>query len=177
MREIWPLVLNNFRGFNMTSWLPSFSQFLLISLSGGGMVVYASVFFLSMLKFLVALVTAAANPNFGFWEVILPAGLGALISVGLYTYFGTELNLWFRKKLKRKRSMSFSRRRKLYTIWKKYGLIGVSFLSIVLSPMISVGIAVSFQENPRKIVLWNSLSIIFWCFVFATFRELAEIVL
>lgn len=177
MQETWHLDQNNFRTFNMISWLPSFSRFLLISISGGGMVVYASVFFLSMLKFLLALLTAAANPNFGFWEVVLPAGLGALISVGLYTYFGTELSQWFRKKLKRKSKMSFSRRRKLYSTWKKYGLVGVSFLSILLSPMISVGIAVSFQENPRKIILWNSLSIIFWCFVFASFRELAEIVL
>ena len=67
--------------------------------------------------------------------------------------------------------MSFGKRRKLYSIWKKYGLTGVSFLSIVISPMISVGIAVSFQENPRKIILWNSLSIGFWSLVFASFRE------
>lgn len=174
MRGTWHLDPNDFLGIRMISWFPSFTRFLLISLSGGSMVVYTSVFFLSMLKFLVALLTAAANPNFGFWEVVLPAGLGALASVGVYTFFGTELNQWFRRKMKRKRTMSFSRRRRLYTMWKKYGLIGVSFLSIVLSPMISVGIAVSFQESPRKIIFWNGVSIIFWCFVFATFRELAQ---
>lgn len=158
----------------IVNWFSHLSRFLLISISGGSMVVYASVFFLSMLKFLVALVTAAANPNFGFWEVVIPAGTGAIAGVMLFTFFGTELNRWFRGTFKRKTRMSFARRRKLYTIWKKYGLIGVSFLSIVISPMIAVGIAVSFQENPRKIILWNTISIIFWSFVFASFRELAS---
>lgn len=136
------------------------------------MMIYASVFFLSMVKFLVALLTAAANPQFGYWEVVLPAGLGALASVFVYALFGTRLRIWFRQRFPRKKQMPFARRRQLYKLWHSYGLIGVSFLSIVLSPMLAVGIAVSFQEPPRRIILWNSISIIFWTFLFATFREL-----
>ncbi|MDP5168636.1 MAG: hypothetical protein NWR72_00200 [Bacteroidia bacterium] len=153
-------------------WLGKIGGFLLVTTSGAGIMIYASVFFLSMLKFLVALLTAAANPRFGFWEVVIPAGAGALLSVVIYTMFGTQIRLWVQRNFKRKKSMSFARRRQIFSIWKKYGLIGISFLSIVLSPMISVGIAVSFQEDPRKIIFWNSLSIVFWTFMFATFREL-----
>ncbi len=153
-------------------WLSLLGIAPLVSLSVPGIMAYVSIFFLSMLKFLIALGTAAATPRFGFWEIVIPAGSGALVSVVLYTYFGTALNRWFRRTFKRKRQMSFSRRRKFYSIWKQYGLVGISFLNVVISPMLSVGIAVSFQENPRKIILWNGLSVIFWTFVAAAFREI-----
>ncbi len=154
------------------SWLSLGWIFLLFSASGTGMMIYATIFFLSMVKFLVALLTAVANPQFGYWEVVLPAGLGALASVFVYALFGTQLRIWYRKKFPKKKEMRFARRRKIYKLWHQYGLIGVSFLSIVISPMLAVGIAVSFQEPPRRIILWNSVSIIFWTFLFATFREL-----
>lgn len=133
--------------------------------------IYASIFLLAMLKFLVALVAAVANPNWGFWEVVLTAGLGAWSSVILYAFFGTAFRRWLQRRFPRRSPVKYSRKKKLYLLWKRYGLVGVSFLSLVISPMVSVGIAVSFREDIRRIIFWNSLSIIFWTLVFASFRE------
>lgn len=148
-----------------------FSNTFLLDSGLGGWEVMFSLFLLAFVKFALAAFAAMPNPDLSFWDIIVSVGGGALLSVVVYTYFGKALNRWVKQIFKRKKPSSFKRRRQIYSFWKKYGLVGTAFLAPVLSPMISVGIAVSFQENPRKIMLYVGLSIIFWTFVFAFFRE------
>jgi len=148
-----------------------FSHTFLMEADLGGNGVLVSLFLLSFVKFAIAAFAAMPNPNLDFWDIMLSVGGGALSSVVFYTYFGKALNNWIRKLLKRKQPVSFKRRRQTYKIWKKYGLFGIAFLAPVLSPMITVGIAVSFQETPKRILLFVGASIVFWTLIFAFFRE------
>lgn len=145
--------------------------FLLSGLAGTTFMVYGSVLLVSSVKFLIALIGAAANPQFGFWEVALLPASGAIAGVFVYTYFGQRIQEWFRSTFTRAKPADFRKQRRTYRLWHRYGLIGVSFLNVIISPMISVGIAVSFNEKPSRILFWNCLSIVFWSFVMASFRE------
>jgi hypothetical protein len=49
--------------------------------------------------------------------------------------------------------------------------MGVALLSPLISPMISIGVAYSFQEKPRRILLYVGGCIVFWSVIFASFRE------
>lgn len=126
---------------------------------------YFSLFGLAAIKFLVGLITAVFA-GYSFWEIVGVIGGGAWISSWFYTYFGVILNNGFRKIWKRKKTMKFSRRRKIVGLWKKFGLAGISFLSVFLSPMFAIGVAISFQERPLKIMLYMTISIIFWSVLF-----------
>lgn len=131
---------------------------------------YISLFWASFVKFALAAFAALLDEGLSFPEMFLTVGMGALVSVVVYTYFGRQLNLLIRRVFKRKKPISFARRRRMYLFWKKYGMAGAAFLAPVISPMASVGIAVSFQEKPRRIILYTSLSIIGWTVIFYLFK-------
>lgn len=133
--------------------------------------IYAGLFATAFIKFTIALVAGVANKSLNFFEILLAVGGGASVSVVVYTFFGQGINFWIKRVFKRRKPTSFKRRRRVYTIWKKYGLFGVAMLSPILSPMISVAVAVSFQEPPRRIILFNIGSILFWTILFALARE------
>ncbi|MCB0838700.1 MAG: hypothetical protein KDE26_01550 [Bacteroidetes bacterium] len=132
---------------------------------------YISVFLVSSVKFAVAVLVALGNPKFNWVEIVLTAGGGAIFGSYIFLYFGERISKWVRENFKRSKPMSFANRRRILKIWKRYGLAGVAFLAPVLSPMISVGIAVSFQEKPRKILFAMIISILAWTMFAATFRE------
>ena len=130
-----------------------------------------TLFLLAFVKFFVAAIVAMPMTELSFWDICIYVGGGALISVVFYTYFGRAINYWIRKNVKRKKSTSFARRRKMYNFWKKYGLVGAAAMAPFISPMASVGIAVAFQERPKRIILYTGLSIIGWTLIFGFFRE------
>ncbi|MEZ4828412.1 MAG: hypothetical protein R3C61_19290 [Bacteroidia bacterium] len=132
---------------------------------------YISVFLVASVKFAVAALIAMGNPRFDFWEIILTAGGGAIAGSVIFVYFGTQIKRWVKNNFKRSTPTSFARRRQIYKIWKRYGLPGVAFLAPIISPMISIGIAVSFGEKPRKILAAMTISILGWSTVMATFKE------
>lgn len=133
--------------------------------------VYLSVFLVASVKFAVAALIAMGNPKFDFWEIILTAGGGAIAGSFVFVYFGTQIKKWIKANFKRSTPTSFARRRQIVKIWKRYGLPGVAFLAPLISPMISIGIAVSFGEKPRRIITAMCVSILSWTLVMATFKE------
>jgi len=147
-----------------------FAHLFLLDTGLGGWEVLTSLFFLAFVKFAIAAFAAMPNPDLSFWDIMISVGGGGLSSVVFYTYFGKAINKWIKKLVNRQKPTSFKRRRQTFTFWKKYGLVGVAFLAPVLSPMISVGVAVSFQEQPKRIILFVGISIIFWTIIFAFFR-------
>ena len=133
---------------------------------------YVSVFLISAVKFAVAVLIALGNPKFNWIEIVATAGGGAIVGSYIFLYFGARISEWVKNNFKRSKPMSFANRRRIVKVWKRYGLAGVAFLSPILSPMISVGIAVSFQEKPRKIMIAMITSILGWTMFAATFRQL-----
>ncbi|MDX2247083.1 MAG: hypothetical protein SF052_09925 [Bacteroidia bacterium] len=149
----------------------SFISLLILDLNFEMIGMYLSVFLIASIKFAVAALIAMGNPHFSFWEIILTAGGGAIAGSVIFVYFGTQIKRWVKANFKRSTPTSFARRRQIYKIWKRYGLPGVAFLAPLISPMVSIGIAVSFGEKPRKILLAMCISIIGWSVILATFKE------
>ncbi|MCI4671214.1 MAG: hypothetical protein MRZ79_23950 [Bacteroidia bacterium] len=136
---------------------------------------YVLLFSISFVKFFIAAAMALAEPSLNFWEFFLSVGGGALVSVVVYTYFGDQIRRrivkLFNKKKQEKQARDPDNPKGVYKVWHRYGLIGVSMLAPFLSPMICVGVAVSFKEDPRRIIFYNGLSIIIWTIIFALLRD------
>lgn len=133
---------------------------------------YLSVFLIATIKFAVAALIAMGNPKFNFFEIILTAGGGAIAGSYIFVYFGKRIEKWIRENFTRSKPMSFANRRKIYKIWHRYGLPGVAFLAPFISPMVSIGVAVAFQEKPRRILIAITTSILLWSIVLASFKEI-----
>lgn len=101
-------------------------------------------------------------------ETAIYTSLGMFLSVILTTYSGRFLRRKLYFLFFQKRKIFSPRNRKLVKFWRKFGIIGVSFLSPVLfSPIGGTMIAVSFGEKSSKILIFMLLSGIFWSFGFA----------
>lgn len=144
----------------------------LMGISAGKLSLYISIALVSSVKFLVGVILAIGKPDFGFWDIMIAAGGGAIVGAIIFTFFGNQINKWLKQKFNYGANRSFARKRQIYMLWRKYGLFGVALLAPVLSPMASIGIALSFQERPRRILLYVVGSIIFWTTVLGLSKEL-----
>jgi hypothetical protein len=69
------------------------------------------------------------------------------------------------------------RSRRFVRLWRKYGLIGISFLTpVLISIPIGTVIANAFEENKKKIFLYMFVSIVFWSVLLTTIFELFHVV-
>jgi len=65
------------------------------------------------------------------------------------------------------------RNRRLVTIFRKYGLFGIAFLTpVILSIPIGTIVANSFEPNKRKIFLFMFISILFWSTLMVSLFEI-----
>jgi hypothetical protein len=65
------------------------------------------------------------------------------------------------------------RNRRLVTIFRKYGLFGIAFLTpVILSIPIGTIVANSFEPNKRKIFLFMFISILFWSILMVSLFEI-----
>jgi hypothetical protein len=76
-----------------------------------------------------------------------------------------------------KKKVFTSRSRKFVRLWKKYGLVGVSFLTpVVISIPLGTIILNAFEDNKQKIFLYMFFSILFWAVFFTTIFEILHVV-
>jgi len=69
------------------------------------------------------------------------------------------------------------RSRRFVKLWKRYGLIGIAFLTpVLISIPIGTVIANAFEENKKKIFLYMFFSIVFWSILFTSVFELLHVV-
>lgn len=125
---------------------------------------YAGVVLLSTIKYFIAVVTGLVQ-NYSLVEVLLTAGLGGVLSSVVYIYFGQYIRKFLDRFPVFSRKKSFSRRRKMVTVWRKYGLAGTALIIPVISPQICIGVAISFREKPARILTYVSASMLFWIMV------------
>ena len=77
----------------------------------------------------------------------------------------------------RKKKVFTKRNRKIVTIWKKYGLVGLAFITpVILSIPIGTIIANSYVTNRKKIFLFMFVSILFWSVLMTSLFELYHVV-
>jgi membrane protein DedA with SNARE-associated domain len=131
---------------------------------------YLLVALSSSTKIMVGVALSVAG-KYNMLEFILANTLGGIGGIWLYTYFGTRIRNWVSTWRKNKKPMSFARRRKLYQFWHKYGLAGLAIAMPFFSPPVAVGIAVTFREKPKRILLFMSISVFAWTVIFYVLKQ------
>lgn len=133
---------------------------------------YISVYFASMFKFI-------GGPTMGmafgltFWETFLITVLGMMTSVVIISTFGPGFRKWLDKIFKRNRKRFTKRNRRFVTLWRKYGLFGVSFLTpVIFSPVIGTLLVNAFGGPKNKIITYMLISAIFWSLLLTKFSYL-----
>ncbi len=126
---------------------------------------YLSVLSGTMIKFIFGPTIGFAS-GLSYWETVFCTVLGMMLAVCAVSFLGLPfrnfLLLRFAKNTKR-----FSpRKRMVVRIWKKYGIIGIAFLTpLILTPIGGSIIAVSFGEKTPKIISYMLISAIFWAII------------
>ncbi|NHN30396.1 small multi-drug export protein [Paenibacillus agricola] len=88
------------------------------------------------------------------------SALGSLLSAVIIIFFGSSLRNWLIQRFQRKNGGKDSR---MSRIWNRYGIIGLGFLSPLLTGApLGAAIGISFNAEPRKLLLWMAVGIIFW---------------
>ncbi len=127
-----------------------------------------SIFLLTMLKF-IAGPTLGYAAGFSFLTTFLITVGGMMSSVVLFTYLGTYLRTRIINRFFKKRKVFSSKSRRFVIIWKKYGILGVSFLTpLVLTPIGGTIVLTSFSSPKNSILLTMLISALFWSLVFVS---------
>lgn len=104
-------------------------------------------------------------------EIFLTLFVGGMIGIIGFSFFGTRIRQWQKRRRMKKnvvKKMKIKRARRIVKIWRKYGLVGVAFLTPpLISPPFGVAIAVAFGERMERILLYMGISMAFWAGVFA----------
>jgi membrane protein DedA with SNARE-associated domain len=125
------------------------------------------VYLSSMLKFILGPISGYAS-GLNMITTILATVAGMMTVVLAFAFFGN----WIHDKVinrffKRKRESS-ERKRKLLTLWKKYGIAGVAALTpLILTPIGGTLIAISFGTPRDKLIFYMFLSAAAWAVVFS----------
>jgi hypothetical protein len=133
---------------------------------------YVGVALLSGFKFLPG-VALSLGLGFNWWERALSTGLGGVLGVVVFTYFGEALGkLWAkyrrRRKLKAKEQQDGPAKPTMaQRLWHRFGLWGVTILVPFLMPAVATAIALSFGTPRGRILRFMVPSILLWALVFA----------
>lgn len=126
-----------------------------------------TIVLLTMLKFIFGPTLGYAG-GFSLFSTILITVTGMMSSVLLFTFLGKLLREKVLVRLFRNRKKFTKRNRRFVTIWKKYGLPGVAFLTpLLLTPIGGTILLASFGSSKREIIVSMFLSAVFWSTVFS----------
>lgn len=140
--------------------------------------------------------------DFTFYETVLYCLLGGMLGVWVFTFFSLEIQLtlhWIRSKFRRqkdlpgetridpetglihavphKRKIFSKRSRHFVKLWRKYGFIGVAFLTpVLISIPVGTIILNLFEDNKLKIFTYMFFSILFWSVLLTAMFEILEVV-
>lgn len=117
------------------------------------------IFFLTMLKVFFGPTLGYASGLSIFTTILVTIG-GMMASVVLFTFFGTWLREKILHRFQKKDQKKFTpSKRKIVSLWKKYGLVGVAVLTpLLLTPIGGTIVAVSFGSPKQKIILYMLIS-------------------
>ena len=128
---------------------------------------YLGVWSSSMLKFIFGPI-GGYTLGLSFLETVLLTVAGMMSAVLLVTFLGKKIKLWLKGLYKKPTLLFTKKNRRKVTIWRKYGIKGVAFLTpLLLTPIGGTLTAVSFGEKPNKILFYMLISGAFWAVVFS----------
>jgi len=127
-----------------------------------------TVYLLTMLKFI-------AGPTLGYasgFSLALTIGItvaGTMSSVLLFTFLGQLLRERVLNRIFRKRRRFSKRNRRFVKVWKRYGLIGVTFLTpLIFTPIGGTILLTSFGSPKSRIIPWMLLWSVVWAVIFSS---------
>jgi hypothetical protein len=125
---------------------------------------YLSVALASTLKFFGGPITGVIL-KLGWIETALCSAAGMMFSVLLLTYLGSGIQALIKKHRKSPPKRFTKTTRLAVNIWKKFGIIGIAFLTPPLfTPLFGPILAVAFRVPRASIFLWMTSSAILWGF-------------
>ena len=126
----------------------------------------ASIMFASAFKMLFG-VPMSLGFGYGILETLILASLGGIIGVIVFTFFSHWLIQAMDKfTFFNRQPKVFSRRnRMIIRVRQKFGLMGLAFIAPNLTIPVGTFVLVKYFKNRRKIILYESLSVIFWAAV------------
>lgn len=126
------------------------------------------IYFLCWFKFLSGPILGTAA-GFSVWVNILVTIAGMMTSVLIFTLLGTKIKRIFEGNFPSKPKLIFSKKnRRIVNLWRKYGEIGIAFLTpILFTPIVGTLIMVSFGVKKRHIYLHMLWSATFWAVFFS----------
>lgn len=156
-----------------------------------------SVIAISSVKF-VGGPTLAYAYQFNYFQIVIFTVLGGVLGVFMMVHFSDPLvSAWnwivkLFKKLFSKNKFQYSttyknntesshrkekiftkRNRRIVKLWKMYGLLGIAIVTpVLLSIPVGTFIATRLVHNKRRIMLYMSISVIFWSFLLTSVYEL-----
>jgi len=127
----------------------------------------ASVFLLSMLKFILGPMTGFAM-GLHFVTTVVATVCGMMMSVVLFTYFGEWLRSLVLKRFYRN-TRKFTPRTRRFARWRKYGLTGIAALTpLFLTPIGGTLLAVGATKSKGRILIAMLISASAWSVVFTS---------
>lgn len=125
------------------------------------------IYFLSYFKFIAGPVLGHAA-GYSSLQVISITVAGMMSSVLIFSNIGIKIKSFIALKSTKKRVVFSKKNRRIVQIWKKYGEIGIAFLTpLLLTPIGGTLILVSFGTKKRKIIFHMLWSAIFWAIFFS----------
>lgn len=126
---------------------------------------YLTVYLSSMVKFIAGPVTGLAT-GLTYWESVLISVFGMMTSVLILTLVGPKLRQWVKRRFGGQQKRFTKRNRIFVRIWRRWGIIGVSFLTpLLLTPIGGALLANAYSGKRSKILLYMLISAVFWSFV------------
>jgi len=135
-----------------------------------------SVGALSMFKFSFA-PFLGAKLGLHFFNSYITCTIGMNLSVLIFSFFGKYIKQFFVGIFYKSKKRFTPSNRRLVTIWQKYGLYGVAFLTPpLLTPPVGTLLASGFGEPRQRIVLFMLVSSTLWglliCYVAYELKEM-----
>ncbi len=126
-----------------------------------------TVYLLTMLKFIAGPTLGYAS-GFSFLGTVLVTVAGTMSSVLLFTFLGAILRERVLNRFFRRKKIFTKRNRRFVFIWKKYGLIGVTFLTpLIFTPIGGTILLTSFGSPRGRIITWMFIWATIWAVIFS----------
>lgn len=132
---------------------------------GATFITYVTIYVLCMFKIVFGPTMGYAAGLHPLESVALTVG-GMMTTVIIFTFLGDRIRTKFLLKYFKPKKVFTKRNRRFVKIWRKYGELGIAFLTpILLSPPGGTLIAIALGGTPKKTIGYMFIWSVFWSFV------------
>jgi hypothetical protein len=103
--------------------------------------------------------------KYNFLKVMLVSCAGGITGNIIFTYLSANLLNWmhnYREKRNIKKKIFTPSTRRMIKIKQRFGLVGIAFITPIISQPIGAFFAEKFFKDKKKIILYLSVSVVFW---------------